>query len=157
MFYGEHEHSIDRKGRLIIPSKFREVFKENYVERFFVTRGLDTCLFVFTEDEWKKQENRFKSLSFTNAEARQFNRLYFSGACEVTCDKQGRVLIPDYLKDFAQIKRDVMIVGVSNRMEIWAKEGWIEYFNNTKDSFEKIAEKLYNGNAPGGDSPSAQA
>ncbi len=145
MFYGEHEHSIDRKGRLIIPSKFREVFKENYVERFFVTRGLDTCLFVFTEEEWRKQEARFKALPFTSSEARQFNRLYFSGACEVTCDKQGRVLIPDYLKDFAQIKRDVMIVGVSNRMEIWAKEGWQQYFANTKDSFEKIAEKLYGG------------
>lgn len=157
MFYGEHEHSIDRKGRLIIPSKFREVFKENYVERFFVTRGLDTCLFVFTEDEWKKQENRFKSLSFTSSEARQFNRLYFSGACEVTCDKQGRVLVPDYLKDFAQIKRDVVIVGVSNRMEIWSKEGWQEYFKSTKDSFEKIAEKLYSGGAGGSDNAPAQA
>lgn len=146
MFYGEHEHSIDRKGRLIIPSKFREVFKENYVERFFVTRGLDTCLFVFTEDEWRKQEARFKSLSFTSAEARQFNRLYFSGACEVTCDRQGRILIPDYLKDFAQIKRDVTIVGVSNRMEIWSKENWTTFFNNTKDSFEKIAENIFNGN-----------
>lgn len=145
MFYGEHEHSIDNKGRLIIPSKFREVFKENYVERFFVTRGLDTCLFVFTEDEWKKQEGRFKSLSFTNSEARHFNRLYFSGACEVTCDKQGRVIIPDYLKDFALIKRDVVIVGVSNRMEIWSKENWQHYFKNTKDSFEKIAEKVFGG------------
>ena len=142
MFYGEHEHNIDRKGRLIIPSKFREVFKENYVERFFVTRGLDTCLFVFTEDEWKRQESKFKSLSFTNSQARQFNRLYFSGACEVACDRQGRILIPPYLKDFAKIKRDVVIVGVSNRMEIWSKEGWEEFYKNTKDSFEKIAEKL---------------
>ncbi len=143
MFYGEHEHSIDPKGRLIIPSKFREVFKENYVERFFVTRGLDTCLFVFTEDEWRKQEARFKSLSFTNTEARHFNRIYFSGACEVTCDKQGRILIPDYLKEFAKIKRDVIIVGVSNRMEIWSKESWKEFYNNTKDSFEKIAENIF--------------
>ena len=143
MFYGEHEHSIDRKGRLIIPSKFREVFKENYVERFFVTRGLDTCLFVFTEDEWRKQESRFKSLSFTSSEARQFNRLYFSGACEVTCDKQGRILVPEYLKDFAGIKREVVIVGVSSRMEIWSKEGWQEFYKKTKDSFEKIAENVF--------------
>ena len=148
MFYGEYEHSIDRKGRLIIPSKFREVFKENYVERFFVTRGLDSCLFVFTEDEWKKQESRFKSLSFTNSESRQFNRLYFSGACEVTCDRQGRILVPEYLKDFAKIKRDVVIVGVSNRMEIWSREAWQEFFKNTKDSFEKIAENIFgNGSA----------
>ena len=145
MFYGEHEHSIDRKGRLIIPSKFREVSKDNYVERFFVTRGLDTCLFVFTEDEWKKQEAKFRGLSFTSAQARQFNRLYFSGACEVACDKQGRILVPDYLKEFAKIKREVIIVGVSNRMEIWAKDSWQEFYSKTKDTFEKIAEQIFNG------------
>ena len=144
MFYGEYEHAMDRKGRLIIPSKFREVFKENYVERFFVTRGLDTCLFVFTEDEWKKQEGRFRGLSFTSREARQFNRIYFSGACEVTCDRQGRILVPQYLKDFAKIKVDAVVVGVSNRMEIWSKELWKEFYSNTKDSFEKIAENIFN-------------
>jgi MraZ protein len=148
MFYGEHEHSIDQKGRLIIPSKFREVFKENYVERFFITRGLDSCLFVFTEDEWKKQEAKFKSLSFTNSEARQFNRLYFSGACEVACDQQGRILIPDYLKQFAGLERDVMIVGVSSRMEIWSRDGWKKFYEGTKDSFEKIAEKVFSGMEP---------
>ena len=148
MFYGEFEHSIDRKGRLIIPSKLREVFKENYVERFFVTRGLDTCLFVFTEDEWKKQEARFKSLPITNAQSRQFNRLYFSGACEVTCDRQGRILVPDYLKEFAKIKRDVVIVGVSSRMEIWSKENWQEFYKNTKDSFEKVAENVFGNSEP---------
>ena len=151
MFYGEYEHSIDRKGRLIIPSKFREAVKENYVERFFVTRGLDTCLFVFTEEEWKKQETRFKSLPFTSSQSRQFNRLYFSGACEVACDKQGRVLVPQFLKDFAQIKRDVVVVGVSNRIEIWGKEKWQEFFRNTKDSFEKIAESMFGAEGPGGE------
>jgi MraZ protein len=98
---------------------------------------------VFTEEEWKKQESRFKSLSFTSIEARQFNRIYFSGACEANCDRQGRILVPQYLKDFAKIKRDVVIVGVSNRMEIWAKENWEEFYKNTKDSFEKIAEKIF--------------
>ena len=153
MFYGEHEHSIDRKGRLIIPSKFREVFKENYVEQFYITRGLDQCLFVFTEDEWKKQEARFKSVPFTSAQARQFNRLYFSGACEVACDRQGRILVPDYLKEYAKIKRDVVIVGVSNRMEIWSKENWTAFYNNTKDSFEKIAEHMFGDS---GSNPSSQ-
>ena len=143
MFYGEHEHNIDRKGQLIIPSKFREVSKENYVERFFVTRGLDTCLFVFTEDEWKKQESRFKSLSFTNTQARQFSRLYFSGACEVGCDRQGRILVPQYLKEYAQIKQSVILVGVSSRIEIWSKENWTKFYANTKDSFEKIAENVF--------------
>jgi len=146
MFYGEHEHGIDRKGRLIIPSKFREVFKENYAERFFITRGLDTCLFVFIEEEWKKQELKFKSLSFTNQQARHFNRLYFSGACEVACDRQGRILIPNYLKDFAHIKRDCMIVGVSNRIEIWSKESWATFYSATQASFEKIAENIFGEN-----------
>ena len=142
MFYGEYEHSIDRKGRLIIPSKFREVFKEHFIEKFYVTRGLDGCLFVFTEDEWKNQETKFKNASFTKKESRKFNRLYFSGACDLACDRQGRILIPQYLKDYAGIKKDVIIVGISNRIEIWSKQMWKDFYDNTKDSFEDIAEKL---------------
>lgn len=142
MFYGEYEHALDRKGRLIIPAKFREVAQAHYVEKFFVTRGLDKCLFLFTEEEWKSQEAKFKSLSFTKPQARKFNRLYFSGAGELTVDKQGRVLIPKYLKDFAGIKHDVMIIGVSNRIEIWAKEKWKEFYETSKDSFEEIADNL---------------
>lgn len=142
MFYGEYEHSIDRKGRLIIPSKFREVLKEHYVEKFYITRGLDNCLFLFTEEEWRTQEQRFKSMSFTKAEARRFNRLYFSGACELDCDKQGRVLIPQNLKNFAEIKRDVVIVGVSNRIEIWSKEKWNEFYETSRQTYEEIAERL---------------
>ena len=142
MFYGEYDHTLDRKGRLIIPSKFREVAQAHYVEKFFVTRGLDKCLFFFAEEEWKLQEAKFKSLSFTKPEARKFNRLYFSGACELTVDKQGRVLIPKYLKEFAGIKHDVVIIGVSNRIEIWAKDKWKEFYEGSKDSFEEIADKL---------------
>ena len=108
MFYGEYEHSLDTKGRLIIPSKFREVSKDNYIEKFYITRGLDGCLFMFPEDEWKAQESKFKSLSFTKKEARKFNRIYFSGACEAAPDKQGRILFPKYLKDFAGIKKDIV-------------------------------------------------
>lgn len=142
MFYGEYEHSLDKKGRLIVPSKFREIFKEHYAEKFYITRGLDKCLFVFTEEEWKAQERKFKDMPFTRQESRQFNRLYFSGACEVACDKQGRILVPLYLKEYAEIKEDVMIVGVSDRIEIWAKEKWKEFFNNSMGSFEDLAEKL---------------
>ena len=142
MFYGEYEHTLDRKGRLIVPSKFREVAQSHYVEKFFVTRGLDKCLFFFTEEEWKIQEAKFKSLSFTKPEARKFNRLYFSGAGELTVDKQGRVLIPKYLKEFAGIKHEVVLIGVSNRIEIWAKEMWKEYYEGSKDSFEDVADKL---------------
>jgi len=142
MFYGEYEHALDNKGRLIIPSKFREVLKDHFVENFFVTRGLDKCLFVFTEPEWRLQEQKFKTLSFTKPEARKFNRLFFSGACEVVCDKQGRILLPQYLQTFANIDKDVMIVGVANRFEIWAKKKWEEFYEAAEGSFEQIAENL---------------
>ena len=142
MFYGEYEHSIDKKGRLIIPSKFRESFKEYDIEKFYITRGLDKCLFLFTENEWKTQESRFKSLPFTKSEARKFNRMYFSGASQIDCDGQGRILIPKYLKDFAGIKRDVVIIGVSSRMEIWSKDVWSAYYDGSKELYEEIAEKV---------------
>ena len=142
MFYGEYLHSIDRKGRIILPAKFRESAKAHFIEKFFVTRGLDKCLFMFSEEEWRTQETKFKAISFTKQQARTFNRLYFSGAIEVSPDKQGRILLPQYLKDFAQIKRDVMIVGVSNRVEIWAKDKWQEFYGTSRQSFEEIAEKL---------------
>ena len=142
MFYGEYLHSIDRKGRIILPAKFRESAKAHFIEKFFVTRGLDKCLFMFSEEEWRTQETKFKAISFTKQQARTFNRLYFSGAVEVLPDKQGRILLPQYLKDFAQIKRDVVIVGVSNRIEIWAKDKWQEFYGTSRQSFEEIAEKL---------------
>jgi MraZ protein len=142
MFYGEYQHAIDRKGRLILPAKFREVAKTNFTEKFFVTRGLDKCLFMFAEEEWRSQEVKFKAISFTKQQARTFNRLYFSGAAEVIPDKQGRILLPVYLKDFAEIKKDVVIVGVSNRIEIWAKDKWQEFYGNWRPSFEEISEKL---------------
>ncbi|PIP21129.1 MAG: cell division/cell wall cluster transcriptional repressor MraZ [Candidatus Omnitrophica bacterium CG23_combo_of_CG06-09_8_20_14_all_40_11] len=142
MFYGEYLHSIDRKGRIILPAKFREAAKAHFIEKFFVTRGLDKCLFMFSEEEWLTQESKFKAISFTKQQARTFNRLYFSGAVETSPDKQGRILLPQYLKDFAQIKRDVMIIGVSNRIEIWAKDKWQEFYGSSRQSFEEIAEKL---------------
>ncbi len=142
MFYGEFEHSLDSKDRLIIPAKFREIFQENYVEKFFITRGLDRCLFVFTEEEWKLQEKKFRDISFTRQDSRKFNRLYFSGACEVVCDKQGRILIPTYLKNYAEIKENVVVIGVSDRIEIWAKEKWGTFVSENLGSFEKLAEQL---------------
>lgn len=142
MFYGEFLHSIDRKGRLILPAKFREAAKTHFVEKFFVTRGLDVCLFMFPEEEWRSQENKFKAIPFTKQQSRTFNRLYFSGAVEVIFDAQGRILLPQYLKEFAQIKKEVVLVGVSNRIEIWAKDKWEEFYKNSKQSFEEIAEKM---------------
>jgi len=142
MFYGEFEHSLDKKDRLIIPSKLRETFKEHYIEKLFLTRGLDKCLFLFSEEEWRTQEQKFKSLLFTKAQARRFGRLYFSGASEAVCDKQGRILISQYLKEFAGIKKDVMVIGVSNRIEIWSREKWGEFYEQYRDEYEKIAEDL---------------
>ena len=133
MFYGEHEHKLDKKGRIIIPSKFREVSKENYIEKFIVTRGLDTCLFMFPEDEWRQQESKFKALSFTKKEARNFNRLFFSGAVEVAPDTQGRILIPSYLKQYADIRKEIILIGVSNRIEIWNKDRWYEFYSRRRN------------------------
>ena len=142
MFYGEYEHTIDRKGRLIVPAKFRQALKDHDIKSLFLTRGLDECLFLFPESEWRLTENRFKQIPFTKAEGRKFNRLFFSGAAEVTIDGLGRLLVPRALKEFAQIKQDVMIVGVSNRMEVWAKEKWHAFYESSRQSFEEVAERI---------------
>ena len=107
MFYGEYQHGIDRKGRLILPSKFRDVYKEAGIERFFITRGLDKCIFMFTEEEWRNQEQKFKSMPFTKQETRSFNRLFFSGAVDTVPDRQGRFIIPPlaYFPWFSEIPR----------------------------------------------------
>jgi MraZ protein len=97
---------------------------------------------MFAEEEWRQQENKLKNISFTKSESRKFNRLYFSGAAEIEFDGQGRILLPQYLKDYAGIKKDAVVVGVSNRIEIWAKDQWEEYYGNTRAAYEQIAEKL---------------
>ncbi len=144
MFYGEYTHGIDRKGRLILPSRFREVCQERGIERFFLTRGLDKCIFMFSEEEWRVQEQRFKNASFTKQETRHFNRMFFSGAVDVVPDKQGRFIVPPYLKDYAHIKREAIVIGVSNRIEIWDSKGWEAFYTNSSESFEQTAENLLN-------------
>ena len=142
MFYGEYEHAIDPKGRLIIPAKFRDALKAHQTQTLFLTRGLDRCLFVFPENEWRMAEARFKQIPFTKTEGRTFNRLFFSGACEAIPDGLGRILIPKTLKEFASIEEDVMIIGVSNRIEIWAKNRWVEFYEASRQGFENLAEKV---------------
>ena len=127
-----------------MPARFRDVSKENNIEKFFVTRGLDKCIFMFTENEWRVQEQKFKNLSFTKQEARSFNRMFFSGAVEAIPDSQGRFIIPQYLKDFAVIKRETILIGVSNRIEIWDKQTWGEFYSKCSDSFEQTAENMLN-------------
>ncbi len=142
MFYGEYRHSIDNKGRLIIPSKFRETLKESYIEKFVVTRGLEKCLFVFTTHEWTQLQNKVKNLSLMKANARSFSRILFSGAHEAVCDKQGRIMIPPHLMDYASIKKETVVVGVSTRFEIWADDSWEKFVNASLDNYESIAEEL---------------
>ena len=148
MFYGEYHHSLDSKDRVIVPSRHREIFKENYSDKLFITRGLDQCLFLFTEEDWRDQERKFKALPFTSRDSRQFNRLLFSGAVDITLDRQGRILIPSYLKKFAGIKQDVVIIGASDRIEVWAKETWAQFYDNAIGSFEDVAERLFNPTKP---------
>lgn len=138
MFMGEYQHSIDDKGRLIVPAKFREGLGSSFV----VTRGLDNCLFAYPRPEWSHIEQKLKALSFTKADARAFTRFFFSGACEVELDKQGRVHLPVNLRDFATLQKECTIIGVSTRVEIWCKEKWDTYYGSSQDSFNEIAEKI---------------
>ncbi|MCM1124188.1 MAG: division/cell wall cluster transcriptional repressor MraZ [Eubacterium sp.] len=136
MFMGEYNHTIDAKGRLIVPSKFRESLGDTFV----VTKGLDGCLFVYDNAEWTAFEEKLKSLPITNKEARQFVRFFLAGAAEVEVDKQGRILVPNILREFAQINKDVVLIGVASRIEIWSKErfdGMAAY-----EDMDEIAEHM---------------
>ncbi|MCM1551409.1 MAG: division/cell wall cluster transcriptional repressor MraZ [Butyrivibrio sp.] len=118
MFMSEYNHTIDAKGRLIIPSKFREVLGEEFV----VSKGMDGCLFVYANDDWNAFEQKLTSLPLINKEARQFARFFLAGAAQVEVDKQGRILLPAALREFAGLDKDVVLVGVGSRIEIWSKE-----------------------------------
>ncbi|MBD5519422.1 MAG: division/cell wall cluster transcriptional repressor MraZ [Lachnospiraceae bacterium] len=136
MFMGEYNHTIDAKGRLIVPSKFREILGDAFV----VTKGLDGCLFVYDNEEWKLFEEKLRALPITNKEARQFVRFFLAGATEAEVDKQGRILIPNVLREFAELIKDVVLVGVGSRIEIWGKER----FENEAafEDMDEIAEHM---------------
>ena len=138
MFMGEYLHAVDVKGRIIMPAKFREELGECFV----ITRGLDNCLFVYPLSEWTLLEQKLKALPFTRSDARAFMRFFFSGATECGLDKQGRVLIPNNLREHARLHKDVVVIGVSGRVEIWSQEVWNQYSDETGLSFENIAEKI---------------
>ena len=136
MFMGEYNHTIDAKGRLIVPSKFRELLGDSFV----VTKGLDGCLFAYDNEEWKLFEEKLRTLPITNKEARQFVRFFLAGATEAEVDKQGRILIPNVLREFAALQKDVVLVGVGSRIEIWGRER----FEDTAsfDDMDEIAEHM---------------
>lgn len=136
MFIGEYSHTVDEKGRLIIPSKFRDGLGSEFV----VTKGLDGCLFVYDNNEWKVLEDKLRALPLTNKDARAFARYMLAGAAQVELDKQGRVLIPQVLRTFADLDKDVVLIGVGARVEIWNKEKWENA--SFDDNMDEIVEKM---------------
>lgn len=142
MFMGEFQHSIDEKGRIIIPAKFRDLLGSSFV----ITRGLDQCLFVYPMQEWEQLEQKLKTLPLMKSDARAFTRFFFSGATECEWDKQGRVNIPGNLRQYARLEKECVVLGVSNRVEIWSRSTWTQYFEQSEESFNEIAEKLVDFN-----------
>lgn len=138
MFMGEYNHTIDPKGRVIVPSKFREALGEEFV----ITKGLDGCLFVYENSEWKIFEEKLKALPISNKDARSFVRFFLAGATTVEVDKQGRILLPSVLRDFAKLNKDVVLIGVASRVEIWSKEIWegLDSFTDVEEIAEHMAE-----------------
>ena len=136
MFRGEYSHTVDTKGRLIIPSKFREHLGDEFV----VTKGLDGCLFVYDNSEWKNFEEKLQKLPLTNPNARKFSRFFLAGASACEVDKQGRILLPAVLRAFAGLEKEVAFVGVGSRIEIWDKATWEE--KNQYDDMDEIAENM---------------
>lgn len=137
MFIGEYQHALDAKNRMIVPSKLREELGQKFV----ITKGLDGCLYAYPLEEWKMLEEKLKKLPLTNKNARAFVRFFFSGATEIEMDKQGRGLIPQNLKEYAGIEKEIVSIGVLTRVEIWSKEKWQQY-NDSNIDYESIAENM---------------
>jgi len=138
MFIGEYSYKIDNKKRLAVPNKFRSSLSKIVV----ITRGLDNCLFLYSEKEWEKLAEKLSRLPLSQKDARGFARIMLAGAMEVKIDKLGRILIPDYLKRYASLKKNVVIAGLYNRIELWSEEKWIEYKKKTEKEAGDMAERL---------------
>lgn len=138
MFIGEYSHNLDDKGRLAIPVKFRDQVKKGAV----VTRGLDNCLFLYTKTEWEKLAEKLAALPISQANSRAFARLMLAGAMDLEIDKQGRVILPEYLRQFAGLKKEVVLAGLYNRIEIWDNEKWNTYKGQTEAESGNIAERM---------------
>ena len=138
MFIGEYEHSLDANGRVIMPVKLRD----DIGEKFIITKGLDGCLFAYSQNEWTNFEEKLKSLPLTNKNARDFVRFFLSGAVECEIDKQGRFLIPANLREYATLEKDAVIIGVGTRIEIWNKANWKQYSSDENISADEIAENM---------------
>src|SRR3989338_7180247 len=138
MFIGEYSHTMDAKGRLAIPVKFRHLFSDGAV----VTRGLDSCLFLYPQKEWQALAEKLATLPLAQANTRAFARLMLAGAMEVFLDKQGRVMIPEYLRSYASLKKSIVVTGLFNRLELWDSVNWESYRQGTEQNSGAIAEAL---------------
>jgi MraZ protein len=138
MLIGQYEHTIDNKKRLALPAKFRGELGDKVI----ITRGIEGCLAVYTEAEWKIMSDKLGALTISQAEARSFTRMILAGAMEVSLDKLGRILVPDYLKEYSGLKKNVVICGLSNRLEIWDSEKWEIYKKEAEKGVDEIVSKL---------------
>lgn len=141
MFRGRYDHSIDGKGRVSIPSKFRELLTTNYDERLIIT-NFDDCLWAYPNAEWQKIEERVAALPQFKPEVKALQRVFISAATECPIDKQGRILIPQTLRDYAGITRDLVFVGMTRRIEIWSNERWTKIFETSQEDLKQMSEKL---------------
>ena len=142
MLMGEYRNSIDTKGRIVIPSKFREELGNKII----LTRGLDGSLFIYSEDAWNKLTEKLQTLSFTEKESRNFTRFLLSGANTLEFDKQGRIIIPSYLKEYANFSKEVVLVGVLNRVELWSCDAWDKFMTDNFDDLSSISSDLFGSN-----------
>ena len=138
MFIGEYSHNLDDKGRLAVPKKFRKALAKGAV----VTRGLDSCLFLYTKEEWSRLAEKLAALPFAQANTRAFARLMLAGAMDVDIDNQGRIAVPEYLRAYAGISKEIVVAGLYNRLELWNSERWNEYKQKTEAQSNEIAEQM---------------
>lgn len=138
MFMGQYNHSLDAKGRIIVPAKLREGLGDNFV----VTKGFDGCLFVYSEEGWKAFEDKFNSLPLNNKDVRQLTRFFLAGASACEVDKQGRFNVPQYLREFAGLEKDVVLIGAGSRVEIWDKNKWDDCNQSYDDNMDDVAENM---------------
>ena len=143
MFYGDFDHTIDDKGRLILPSRIRDTFDAHSITTLMITCGLDECLFLFSLSEWRIVEGRLREREFTKANVRSFMRIFFSGAAECVPDSHGRIFIPQKLRNYAGLEKEVTVIGVYNRIEVWARGKWAEFAQKSRAHYEEIAEQLW--------------
>lgn len=142
VYFGEFRGKTDKQGRIVIPAKLRSLISTGRNSPVYLIKGLENCLFIFSEKEWKNQSTKLKELPFTKGDPRTFTRLFFSGAFQSNVDKQGRILIPANLLEYAGINENIVIIGAGTRIELWDEDKWEKYYANSLKTYEEISEKL---------------